>query len=170
MKLEAKMNIRQATRADFESIMSIYKNAQQFMMQSGNPTQWGTEYPSLALIQEDIKLGVSYVVVDESGAVRGVCALMNGPDATYQVIEEGEWLNEELYVVIHRIASSASVRGIVKAVVDYCKKHYDNIRIDTHADNHVMQKQMMRNGFKECGIIYVDDGTPRIAYQWTKSK
>lgn len=25
---------------------------------------------------------------------------------------------------------------------------------------------MMRNEFKECGIINVDDGTPRIAYQW----
>lgn len=162
------MNIRQATSVDFEPIMSIYKNAQQFMIQSGNPTQWGTEYPSPALIQEDIESGVSYVVIDESGSVRGVCALTEGPDVTYQLIEEGEWLNEEPYVVIHRIASDASAKGIMRAVVDYCKKHYENIRIDTHADNQVMQKQILNNGFLKCGIIYVADGSSRIAYQWSK--
>lgn len=162
------MNIRQATSADFEPIMSIYKNAQQFMIQSGNPTQWGTEYPSPALIQEDIDSGVSYVVVDESGAVRGVYALTEGPDITYQVIEEGEWLNEEPYVVIHRIASDASAKGIMRAVVDYCKNHYENIRIDTHADNQVMKKQILKNGFVKCGIIFVADGSSRIAYQWSK--
>ena len=167
MKLEAKMNIRQATSVDFEPIMSIYKNAQQFMIQSGNPTQWGTEYPSPALIQEDIESGVSYVVVDESGVVRGVCALTEGPDITYQVIEEGEWLNEEPYVVIHRIASDASAKGIMRVVVDYCKGHYENIRIDTHADNVVMQKQILKNGFVKCGIIFVADGSSRIAYQWS---
>lgn len=162
------MNIRRATSVDFEPIMSIYKDAQQFMIQSGNPTQWGTEYPSPALIQEDIESGVSYVVFDESGVVRGVCALTEGPDITYQLIEEGEWLNEEPYVVIHRIASDASAKGIVRAVVDYCKEHYENIRIDTHADNRVMQKQILKNGFMKCGIVYVADGSSRIAYQWSK--
>ena len=63
-----------------------------------------------------------------------------------------------------------SANGIMKAVVDYFKEHYQNTRIDTYADNVVMQKQMMRNKFKKCGIIYVADGTPRIAYQWTKQK
>ncbi len=29
----------------------------------------------------------------------------------------------------------------------------------------VMQKVFEKNGFKRCGIIYVEDGTPRIAYQ-----
>ena len=33
------------------------------------------------------------------------------------------------------------------AVVDYCKDHYENIRIDMHADNHVMQKQILKNEF-----------------------
>jgi hypothetical protein len=26
---------------------------------------------------------------------------------------------------------------------------------------------MEKNGFTKCGIIYVKDGTPRIAYHWT---
>ena len=41
----------------------------------------------------------------------------------------------------------------MRAVVDYCKDHYENIRIDTHADNHVMQKQILKNEFVKCGII-----------------
>ena len=38
-------------------------------------------------------------------------------------------------------------KEIMRAVVDYCKDHYENIRIDTHADNHVMQKQILKNEF-----------------------
>lgn len=42
-----------------------------------------------------------------------------------------------------------------------------NIRIDTHADNKTMQHLIEADGFTRCGIIYIADGTPRIAYQWT---
>jgi RimJ/RimL family protein N-acetyltransferase len=40
-----------------------------------------------------------------------------------------------------------------------------NIRIDTHRDNAIMQHLLEKNGFVKCGIIYVEDGSPRIAYQ-----
>lgn len=42
-----------------------------------------------------------------------------------------------------------------------------SIRIDTHADNKTMQHLIEADGFTRCGIIYIADGTPRIAYQWT---
>ena len=38
------------------------------------------------------------------------------------------------------------------------------IRIDTHEDNYVMQNALAKQGFRRCGIIYVEDGTTRIAY------
>lgn len=41
----------------------------------------------------------------------------------------------------------------MKAIVDYCTDHYENIRIDTHADILVMQKQILKNEFVKCGII-----------------
>lgn len=41
----------------------------------------------------------------------------------------------------------------------------DNIRVDTHKDNLVMQHILEKRGFRRCGIIYVKDGTERIAYQ-----
>ena len=39
------------------------------------------------------------------------------------------------------------------------------LRADTHADNKIMQHLLEKNGFTKCGIIHVEDGTPRIAYQ-----
>ena len=35
-------------------------------------------------------------------------------------------------------------------------------------DNKIMQKVLLKNGFQETGIIYVEDGTPRIAYEKVK--
>ena len=44
-------------------------------------------------------------------------------------------------------------------------EHFENIRVDTHRDNKVMQHILTKYGFQRCGIIYVKNGTERIAYQ-----
>ena len=33
-----------------------------------------------------------------------------------------------------------------------------------------MQKQIEKSGFKKCGTIYVEDGSPRIAYHWEREE
>ena len=38
-------------------------------------------------------------------------------------------------------------------------------KIITHRDNRIMQHLLDKNGFTYCGIIYLDDGTERLAYQ-----
>jgi hypothetical protein len=93
---------------------------------------------------------------------------MDGIEPNYQRIENGKWINNESYITLHRIASDGKVKGIFKSIMEYCKTISDNIRIDTHENNLIMQKLIEKNGFKKCGTIYVADGTPRIAYQWTK--
>ena len=35
------LNVKNADMADFEQIMKIYKYAQDYMIKSGNPAQWG---------------------------------------------------------------------------------------------------------------------------------
>ena len=42
-----------------------------------------------------------------------------------------------------------------------------HLRIDTHEKNLVMQNLVKKTGFSYCGIIYVDDGTKRLAYEKT---
>ena len=37
-------------------------------------------------------------------------------------------------------------------------KIYENIRIDTHRDNKIMQHNILKQGFTYCGIIYLQSG------------
>lgn len=164
---DAMLRIRCGTDRDYHRIMEIYRYAQDFMIQSGNPNQWGHFYPDSSLIKSDIQNGVCRVIFDESG-IHGVFAVFEGADPTYQNIEDGQWLNDEPYVTIHRIAGDGQVHGLLRCAVEYCKLKSSNIRIDTHNDNHLMQRAIEKNGFKKCGTIHVADGSPRIAYQWSQ--
>ncbi|MGX8693620.1 MAG: hypothetical protein ACSW71_01810 [Methanobrevibacter sp.] len=158
------MYVKKAALDDLDVIMSIYLIAQDFMIKSGNP-QWGHSYPTEELIQEDIENEVCHLICDDEG-IHGVFALFDGIEHTYQYIEDGQWLNDEPYVTVHRIASDGKVHGIFKCAINYCKGISDNIRIDTHKSNLIMQKQIEKNGFQKCGTIYVRK-SPRIAYQWS---
>lgn len=161
------MHISKATIDDLARIMEIYKTAQDFMIESGNPNQWGHSYPEKELIKEDIAQGISYLVCKDEYP-HGVFALVEGDEPTYQYIENGQWINDDAYVTIHRIASDGEVHGIFNCAVKYCKDLCENIRIDTHSDNIIMQNLIEKNGFEKCGRIYVAEGSPRIAYQWSK--
>lgn len=164
------MHIRKARMDDLNLIMDIYRTAQDFMIESGNPNQWGHFYPSEELVKEDIDNAISYLICGDDNDPHGVFVLIVGLEPTYQHIENGSWLNDDDYVTLHRIASDGKVHGIFQSAIDYCKSISDNIRIDTHSNNVIMQKQIEKNGFEKCGTIYVREGSPRIAYQWTKEK
>ena len=149
--------------------MEIYKVAQDFMIASGNPDQWGHFYPDLDTVKNDIETGISYVIYDVSNGeenIHGVFVVATGAEPTYKIIDGGQWLNDSPYVTIHRMAGDGTVRGLFQIACDYSKGLCQNVRIDTHGDNRTMQKLIERNGFVKCGTIYVRDGSPRIAYQW----
>lgn len=160
------LKIRSAAIADLGQIMKIYKRAQDAMIQSGNPTQWGHFDPSEDLIESDIRLNTCKVIYDESG-IHGVFALFEGEEPTYTHIENGNWLNDESHLTIHRLAGDGRVHGLFQCAADHCKSLSRNIRVDTHANNRTMQRLIEKSGFTKCGIIHVKDGTPRIAYHWT---
>lgn len=162
------LNVRKASARELDRIMEIYRYAQDFMIRSGNPTQWGHFYPERKLIESDIRDGNSRVICDED-KIHGVFAMFDGKEPTYQHIEGGRWLNDDPYLTIHRIAGDGQVHGLFRCAADYCKRIASNIRVDTHANNATMQRQIEKNGFVKCGIIYVQDGSPRLAYHWTVS-
>ena len=159
------LTIRDANNNEFEHVMKIYKYAQDFMIASGNPTQWGHFYPTEELITQDIN-GRACKVVCDRDTIHGVFALFEGEESTYAHIEDGNWLNDAPYATIHRIASDGQAHGVFQCAVNYCKDYFSNIRIDTHADNKIMQRLIEKSGFTKCGTIIFEDGTPRIAYQW----
>lgn len=149
---------------DLDGIMRIYDAARQTMRENGNHAQWVNGYPSRDLIAGDIERGESFVAEGEDGTPHAVFLFAIGNDPTYRVIENGTWLNDEPYGVIHRIASDGRLRGILQAAVTYALDRVSNVRIDTHEDNSIMRHSLAKIGFAECGIIYCQDGTPRIAF------
>lgn len=156
--------VRLAEQKDLEAIEEIYRAARQYMKETGNPTQWGNTHPAREMLEEDIFLRRLYVV-EENCVIHGVFALIFGEEPTYSCIENGTWLNEEPYATIHRVAGDGVTKGIFGQCLEFCRSKCSNLRIDTHHDNHTMQHLIEKNGFVRCGIIYVEDGTPRIAYQ-----
>jgi hypothetical protein len=147
---------------DLGRILEIYACAREFMTQTGNPSQWGNGYPPSDMLKADIFEGNLYVVEEE--AIKGVFAYFTEPDPTYSYIEDGAWLEDSPYGTIHRVAGDGS-GGVFSAVLRFAESHNSHVRIDTHHDNKIMQHVLEKNGFQKCGIIYLEDGDPRIAYE-----
>lgn len=161
--------IRKTTIADIPQLREIFDIARQFMANTGNPSQWVDGYPSDEQLTQDIENGDSYVVEKDEKVV-ATFVLRGGIDPTYNIIYEGKWLNDKPYATIHRIASTGEIKGIMHIAMQFALQKYDNIRIDTHHDNMVMQHLIEKEGFKYCGIIHCWSGDERVAFQFTKEE
>ena len=67
-----------------------------------------------------------------------------GPEPNYHRIDNGDWLDDQPYYVIHRVASVEGVHGVMADIINYCSAFTSSIRIDTHADNRPMQASLIR--------------------------
>ncbi|MBP3816427.1 MAG: GNAT family N-acetyltransferase [Firmicutes bacterium] len=188
------MKIRKSSLKDLDMIMEIYEIARNFMSETGNPNQWGpNKWPPVDLVINDIKEEKSYLVCsnsddsddsnDDKGnkkldlskdnkgeIILGVFYFDYGKDIDpcYLNIEEGEWMDDSPYGVLHRIASAQIKKGILEFVIDWCFQRCNHIRIDTHEENAIMQKCLEKLGFSKRGTIYVkQDNYPRIAFEKT---
>lgn len=161
----ASITIRPAKLEDLDEIMLIFDHARRFMQAHGNPTQWPQGYPRRELIVNEILNGYTHVCLTPEHGIVGTFCFMHGPDPTYSTIEDGQWLDDSDYCVVHRLASNGKVRAVAHTCFDWCFSHHHNIRVDTHHDNTIMQEILLRHGFTRCGIIYTHDNTRRIAYQ-----
>lgn len=154
--------IRRAVIDDIDSIMLIYEDARKYMRENNNMSQWINGYPDRNLILNDISLGHSYVY-ELQGEIAGVFTYYIGKEKSYNSIR-GNWTKNDRYGVIHRIAIGRRSKNIGTLCLEYCINDCKYLRIDTHEDNGPMRRFLKKNGFKECGIIVIDDGSERIAY------
>ena len=161
------MMIRKAIASDATAANEIYLLARKYMKDSGNPDQWNGEYPGIRDIIDDIANESSYVCVDGDEII-GVFHFHIGKEPTYHKIYDGEWKNSDDYGTIHRIAVKYHGRKIADFIYSECFKLCGNLKIDTHRDNLPMQKSLAKCGFEYCGIIYLESGDERLAYQKTK--
>lgn len=161
------MEIRNASGRELPQIMRLYEYARRFMLEHGNPNQWGpTRWPPEPLVRADIEAGRCYVCLWE-GRIAGVFTFLQGTDIepTYREIEEGAWLSDSPYGVVHRLAGGAA-HGVGSACLTWAFQKCGHLRVDTHPDNDVVQRLLQKNGFSYRGIIHVQqDAYPRLAYE-----
>lgn len=163
------MKIRKSSVSDINNLLEIFDEARKTIATLGID-QWQNGYPSFDVVREDISLSRSYAV-EIDGSVCGTFVMMEN-EPTYDKIYEGEWLGNEDYIAIHRVAISVKNRGsgISTAIINYASDYAKSLgraslRIDTHSGNKVMRRMLEKNGFIHCGTIYLENGDPRVAYE-----
>lgn len=161
------MNVIAARNEDLDALEALYAAARQRMVEGGNPTQWAGGYPDRGLLQWDIRCKRLYVGTENGVPVAAFC-LQEEPEKTYEHID-GAWLNDAPYATVHRIATTGERKGVGEACFHWCLKRFENLRADTHRDNLPMQGLLKKLGFAYCGVIRVEDGSERLAYQHAKA-
>jgi len=164
------MVFRIATISDINKIMDIIRQAQEYLKGKG-VDQWQNNYPNFDVIRDDIEKRKSYVL-ETDGKIVATVAVSFNDEKTYEKIYEGKWITENEYAVIHRIAVDSKYKGkrlssiIISEIEKMCfKKNIHSIKVDTHTKNDSMRKMLSNNGFKYCGIIYLENGSERVAYE-----
>ncbi len=154
------MNWRRCRVQDVAAVAAIFESAHAFMRQQGLP-QWQGEYPNAEDVRLDIEQGIGWVLEGEK--ILAYAALRPGDEPTYAYIE-GAWHSDAPYLTLHRVAVAEHGQGLVGQVFAHAARMADWLRIDTHEQNAPMRRAIEKFGFEPCGIIYVEDGSPRIAY------
>lgn len=167
------MDIKLTTEAELDELMTVFDEARGTIATLGID-QWQDGYPSRAVIAADIAKSRSYRVRID-GKLCATFAMLDDGEPTYDKIYDGHWLtgdNERDYIAIHRVAISVFSRGsglsgkIIDYACDFAKeKGRKSLRIDTHEGNIVMRRMLEKNGFLLCGVIYLENGDRRVAYE-----
>lgn len=163
------MSIRLIEANDILEVMDIINEAKQYFKASGS-TQWQFGYPNLDTIHNDLHKSQGYVLTDENGII-GYAALVLEDDPNYAVID-GKWLSDGHYGVIHRVCIRNQYKGKGYVHQFFTKleelaslQGFASVRVDTHTLNTSMRKAIEKEGFTYCGIVIVDDGTERLAFE-----
>lgn len=164
------MIFRKTTTEDINKVIKIINQAKVYFKEM-KIDQWQDGYPNEEVIKKDITNNSSYVL-EKDGDIVATAMFSIERDINYDNIYDGKWLTKNEYAVIHRIAVNNDFKGlklgaeIVNNAVKICKENnIGSIRIDTHENNISMQKFLKNNGFKYCGVIYLEDKSPRIAFE-----
>ena len=165
------MKLRKSQSQDIPAIMRIVKDAQE-LLASLNIDQWQDGYPNIPRFELDIDNDESFLLIENEEIVATTMFTLGG-EPTYNNID-GKWITNESakYGVIHRMAVRADQRG--KGHAKWLMKHFedqlkvlefDSMRIDTHRDNKGMQAMLKGLGYTYCGVIILESGSERLAFE-----
>ena len=163
--------------ADLDAVMAIIEEARRTIAALGI-NQWQNGTPNRSMLTRDMAEGRGRVVTLEDEVV-GTFAMIYEGEPTYTHVEDGAWLTPDRdetgdwsYIAIHRVAISLAHRGsgISTAIIEYAESFArilgkTSLRIDTHEGNIVMRRMLEKHGFVRRGIIRLENGDPRVAYE-----
>lgn len=160
------MSIRLLKTEELDEALVIFEHARAFMRRIGNENQWKDNWPPAEVLQEDIEKRRLYGVFHDD-VLAGVFAYWYGDHAesTYDVIYDGAWQSDRPYGVVHRIAAAEGSGAGKEAIRWAIRNANGHLRIDTHEDNAAMRHVLESLGFRQCGIILLKNGDPRIAFE-----
>lgn len=164
------MQFMKATAQDMPKIMEIINDAKA-MLKANGIDQWQKGYPDEAVMMEDISNNDLYFAQVEGETV-AILALVFDIDSNYLHIEEGKWLTDLPYSVIHRVAVGKEHlgKGIMGRIFAHSEeltleKGLQSMRIDTHPENKSMQRALTKAGYAYCGHVFMSNGDLRYAYE-----
>ena len=162
------MILRKAAISEVAVIWDILQQAIKQRKQDGSE-QWQYGYPNEQTVEDDIANGYAYVLSDQD-VIIAYAAIIFDTEPAYNDLK-GKWLSTGDYVVVHRIATSGSVKGtgvathFFKLIEDVCieNKVY-SIKVDTNFDNVPMLKILEKLHYTYCGEVFFH-GKSRKAYE-----
>lgn len=151
------MEIIKAQKKDFEKVLELVSDIIGDMEIKGNP-QWDENYPTKEILENDIKNGTLYIMV-EKGYFIALCALTENEEPQYVGIN---WrAKNPMALEIHRIAVHPNwqKKGIAKKLFDFAEglaheNGYTSMRLDTYCENLRMIKILEKRGYNKTGEIF----------------
>lgn len=163
------IQFRKAHADDFASCWQLIDNARWKMIRDGRK-QWTPDYPSEAVVRQDIALGRAFLLADDGRIVAYGAVGMNCEPAYTQ--PSAHWLTHGDYFVIHRLAVDTRTRGrgygrrfIHEAEQYALRQGVGSLKIDTNFDNTQMLSILQSTGYVACGEIDYGDKGPRLAFE-----
>lgn len=162
--------LKKATKGEETLAMEIINQAKAYLKAQGID-QWQTGYPDLSAILGDIAAEKGYFLLENDMVFGYACIDYEGEPAYREL--KGDWLSapDAPYVVVHRMAFTKEGRGrgladeAFRLVAEQAMaKGIFNFRVDTDADNKIMQHILKKNGFTYCGVIWFDH-SEKIAFE-----
>lgn len=167
------MYFRKAETSDVPVLLGIYEEGRRSIRTFGID-QWQNGYPAESDVKEDITRNRLWLICKDDGQIGGVFAFIDDGEPAYDCIHNGAWLTGDTrtYAAVHRVAISLTARGtgaagrmMEKAAEMAAEMGRISVRIDTHEGNRAMRGMLEKNGFIYCGVIYLENGDPRVAYE-----
>ena len=165
------LQVRKTEDRDIPHVIDIYSGARALLRRRGIPQWTRGNYPNEDTLRDDINAGWAFVV-QYGNAVAATAAIMTEQEPNYQIIRNGAWLHDGKYATVHRIAVHSDYlgHGLARALFAYAEEvawqlDFGSVRVDTHEQNTPMRRLVASLGFQQCGIVTVEDGTLRVAYE-----